>query len=203
MPEFNERNPLLPQFWDARFDQGFTPWDRGGAPNALCQFVAQQSRPLATLIPGCGQGHEVRLLREHQWPVVAIDFSESAVALAKQTLGKDADAIVQADFFSYTPPWPVDLIYERAFLCALPPDMRRPIVERWASLLPKGGLVAAYFFLGPTRSGPPFAIPEQELQDLLSPYFERIEDSQVDDSIPVFAGQERWQIWRKHLDFAR
>lgn len=33
---------------------------------------------------------------------------------------------------------------------------------------------------------------------LLSRAFDRIEDAPVADSIPVFAGRERWQIWRRH-----
>jgi thiopurine S-methyltransferase len=34
-----------------------------------------------------------------------------------------------------------------------------------------------------------------ELERLLAAAFDRIEDASVDDSIPVFAGGERWQVW--------
>jgi hypothetical protein len=37
-----------------------------------------------------------------------------------------------------------------------------------------------------------------ELELLLAPAFDRIEDAAVADSIPVFAGRERWQTWRRH-----
>jgi hypothetical protein len=33
--------------------------------------------------------------------------------------------------------------------------------------------------------------------DVLAPNFKRIEDAAVDDSISVFSGRERWQIWRR------
>jgi len=35
------------------------------------------------------------------------------------------------------------------------------------------------------------------LRDLLEPAFERLEDRPVGDSLPVFAGKERWQLWRR------
>jgi hypothetical protein len=35
------------------------------------------------------------------------------------------------------------------------------------------------------------------LMKLLTPSFERVEDVAVDDSISVFSGRERWQVWRR------
>ena len=42
-----------------------------------------------------------------------------------------------------------------------------------------------------------FGILPTELDALLSANFELIEDAAVDDSIPVFSGRERWQVWRR------
>ena len=42
-----------------------------------------------------------------------------------------------------------------------------------------------------------FGILPEQLDELLSPNFVRIEDAAVDDSIPVFFGRERWQVWRR------
>ena len=28
-PDFANRDPLSPQFWDERFERDFTPWERG------------------------------------------------------------------------------------------------------------------------------------------------------------------------------
>jgi hypothetical protein len=39
---------------------------------------------------------------------------------------------------------------------------------------------------------------QAELDALLAPAFERVTDEAVPDSIPVFAGKERWQVWRKN-----
>jgi SAM-dependent methyltransferase len=197
VPGFDTRDPAAPEFWSERFAQAFMPWDKGGVPEALLRFVAQSPRPLATLIPGCGTGYEAACLARAGWDVVAIDFSPAAVEAAQRHLGPWADRIVLADFFDYQPPHPLELIYERAFLCALPPRMRPAIAARWARLLPPGGLLAGFFFTEPTEKGPPFGIAQDALDVLLHPYFERIADEAVADSLPVFAGKERWQIWRR------
>jgi hypothetical protein len=68
-----------------------------------------------------------------------------------------------------------------------------------AELLPAGGLLAGFFFIGDDGSpkGPPFIIERAELDALLSPHFELLEDEPVSDSIPVFAGRERWLTLRR------
>jgi hypothetical protein len=71
-----------------------------------------------------------------------------------------------------------------------------------AALLPAGALLAGFYFLGATPKGPPFGIGREELEALLVPYFELIEDEVVADSIPVFAGRERWMTWRRRADVA-
>jgi hypothetical protein len=66
-----------------------------------------------------------------------------------------------------------------------------------AELLEPGGLLAGFFFFDETPKGPPFGIARPELEALLCPSFELVEDAAVDDSIPVFAGRERWMSWRR------
>jgi hypothetical protein len=66
-----------------------------------------------------------------------------------------------------------------------------------AELLPAGALLAGFFFIGATPKGPPFGIERAELDALLMPHFDLIEDEAVNDSIPVFAGHERWMSWRR------
>lgn len=197
MADFKSRDPAGPAFWDERFEQAFMPWDRAGTPAALQNFVASAPAPLTTLIPGCGLGHEVALLANAGWNVTAIDFSPAAVEAARKSLGPLGDNVVEADFFTFQPQTRLDLIYERAFFCALPPAMRESIVARWASLLPGGALLAGFFYFDATRSGPPFGIDPEGLKTLLAEKFECIEECPVDDSIPVFAGKERWQVWRR------
>lgn len=196
MTDFASRNPREPAFWDERFAQGFTPWDRAGVPEQLRAFVAA-SPPLTTLIPGCGMGYELAALCDAGWGATAIDFAPVAVASAKAAVGQWAGSVLEADFFAYAPPVPLDFIYERAFLCAMPRAMWPQVAQRWAVLLAPGKLLAGYFFFDDAPKGPPFGIARPTLDSLLAPHFDCIEDTAVTDSIPVFEGKERWMIWRR------
>ena len=200
-PAFNSRNPLEPGFWDERFERGFTPWDRGGVPQALRDFAAA-STPMTTLIPGCGAAYELAYLCEQGWDATAIDFAPAAVEKARAGLAQHADRVVLADFFAWQPAAPLQLIYERAFLCAFPRAMWQQVADRYAALLPAGALLAGFFFFDENDKGPPFGITAERLDQLLSPYFERIADEPVSDSIRVFQGKERWQVWRRRADKA-
>lgn len=197
MQSFESRDPTAAEFWSERFAQKFTPWDRGGVPEALRQFVTRAPRPYVTLIPGCGTAYEVAYLSASGWDVTAIDFSPEAVESARAMLGRWGERVVQADFFNFVPRRPVELIYERAFLCALPRRLWSAVAARWATLLAPGGLLAGFFYFDDAPKGPPFGIGPAELETLLSPHFERIADDAVTDSVPVFAGKERWQVWRR------
>jgi hypothetical protein len=196
MHDFASRDPRSPGFWNERFAQGFMPWDRGGVPAQLRQFIAA-SPPLATLVPGCGTGYELAALCDAGWDATAIDFALVAVANARSAVGQWAGRVIEADFFTYIPATPLDLIYERAFLCAMPRAMWPQVAARWADLLAPGALLAGYFFFDDAVKGPPFGIDRAGLDALLAPSFDCIEDAAVTDSIPVFQGKERWMRWRR------
>lgn len=197
IPVFKSRDPLSAEFWDERFEQDFIPWDLGGVPQALRAFVEGNPTPRSTLIPGCGNGYELSFLCDAGWNATAIDFSPAAVQRARRLVGQWAAQVVEADFFAWQPQHPLDLIYERAFLCALPPAMRPQVTARYAELLAPGGLLAGFFFFGSSPKGPPFGIARAELEQLLTPHFALVEESDVVDSLPVFAGQERWMVWER------
>ncbi len=126
------------------------------------------------------------------WDATAIDFSPAAVAAARAVVGARAGQVVEADFFAWQPAAPLDLIYERAFLCAMPRAMWPQVAARWAQLLAPGAMLAGYFFFDDNAKGPPFGISSEQLQALLAPHFDCLADEAVDDSIAVFAGKERW-----------
>jgi len=197
--DFATRDPLSPAFWDERFDKRFTPWDQGGVPARLRALVDASPVPQRCLIPGCGSAYELVHMLDHQWDATAIDFSPGAVASAQAVLGERSGRVVLADFFSYQPASPLDLIYERAFLCAMPRTMWPQVAQRWAQLLTPGAMLAGYFFFDDNAKGPPFGIAREQLLDLLAPYFDCVADEAVADSIAVFAGRERWMQWRRRV----
>lgn len=196
-PTFPKRDPGEPEFWDLRYDARFAPWDAGKVPAQLRAFVAACA-PRRVLVPGCGSAWDVRCFAESGWDVLGIDFSHAALEAARPILGPHAARVRHADFFAPIAAAPFEVIYERAFLCALPRRLWIDWSKRVAGLLAPGGTLAGFFFIDQGERGPPFPLHSQEeLDALLGSAFERIEDEPVPDSIPVFAGKERWQAWRR------
>jgi SAM-dependent methyltransferase len=187
-----------PDFWEKRFRENATPWDAGGVPEILKRFAERHPDKGRVLIPGCGSAYEARYLAEQGWQVSAIDFSEAAVVAATRVLGRWSHLVRCADFYSFVgDDQPFDAVYERAFLCALPRRAWAEWARRMAQVLRPGGLLFGVFYFDSNQKGPPFGIEPDELEALLVPNFDRIEDEPVEDSIPVFKGRERWQLWRR------
>jgi SAM-dependent methyltransferase len=188
------------EFWDSRYRAGRTPWDFGGIPSALSKFL-QAASPQRVLIPGCGSGYEVRAFHERGWDVLAADYSPAAIERARQVLGTLADKNVLADFFAHNFGGPkFDVIYGRTFLCSLPPEVWRRYARRMAELLADGGELIGIFLYGHENEPPPYPLTETQARELFSEHFIRVVDGPVSDSLPLFAGRERWQIWRKKPD---
>jgi SAM-dependent methyltransferase len=184
-------------FWESRYRDHVTPWDAGKVPNALRAYTKRIKPGCRILIPGCGSAYEARYLAENGFDVLAIDFSPAAVELAKKTLSSFGQIAKLADFFDFDCGEPRDVIYERAFLCALPPPIWPQYASRTAQLLGTDGALAGFFFFKDTEKGPPFGTTPEALHTLLDQYFELVEDTAVTDSIPIFQGTERWQVWRR------
>jgi SAM-dependent methyltransferase len=214
MPDFTNRNPAEPAFWDERFGAGFTPWDEARTPPALTRFVSVHGPALGrrVLVPGCGSGHEIAALAAAGFEVLALDFSAAAVAQARAHLPapQAARSLRQADYFTFEAALaepaaqpPFDWIYERAFMPALPPARFADWAARTAALVRPGGLLAGLFIVGAAvpqpRSGPPFTTTRAELEALLGAAFECIDAQALPpaEMLPVFQGRLTWLAWRR------
>jgi SAM-dependent methyltransferase len=189
-----------PDFWDTRYRGGVTPWDAAGVPPALEAWIAEKHAPLRILVPGCGTGYEVRLFATHGHDVLAIDFSDAAIEAARRELGALGERVVKADFFAFESA-AFDLVYERAFLCALPRAMWQAWARRMAQLVRPGGELAGFFFFDDSLKGPPFGAGIHEIDTLLQPHFNQAENAAIpaEHSLAVFKGKERWQVWKRRL----
>lgn len=189
---------LGPEHWEALYLEGRMPWDAGGVPRELETFVDAGPIGRRVLVPGCGSAYEAAHLAATGSQVLAIDFSAAAVTRARAVTAGSGAVIMQADFFELAGRR-YDLIYERAFMCALTPDRRFDWARQCARLLRPGGRLAGLFFTdAEAGDGPPFGISDADLEALLARWFLRLEDRQSTGSLPVFVGRERWQVWARN-----
>lgn len=188
------------EFWNSRYRAGRTPWDFGCVPAALRDWLEHAQQPGRVLIPGCGAGYELKAFHERGWDVLAVDYAPAAVERARCVLGALADKIVLADFFTHDfGGRKFDVIYERTFLCSLPPAIWPKYAKRMAQLFVECGKLIGFFFYGHEDEPPPFPMTEGEAQTLFGDDFTRVADESVKDSLPLFAGRERWQVWEKNV----
>ena len=153
-------------FWDLRFAEGNTPWDRGAANPQLGIWLASQVlKRCHILVPGCGSGYEVVELARAGFDVTALDYSPLAIERTRASLkaaGQHA-ALVEADALSWLPQRPYDAIYEQTCLCALYPDHWRAYADQLHRWLKPGGKLFALFVQFPRPGaadgaieGPPY-----------------------------------------------
>ena len=149
------------------------------------------------MIPGCGTAHEViRAFCTAGFAVRAIDFSPIAVQETKTALGPLADNVLLGDFFHYDfDRTRFDIVYERTFLCALSPERWKEYGARVAELLRPGGRLAGIFFYGEEDDPPPYPLNDRRAREVFAEHFRLDRSDAVTDSLPVFAGNERWQEW--------
>jgi SAM-dependent methyltransferase len=196
-PTFPRKDPAEAGFWDLRYEARFAPWE-AQVPARLRGLAARADLRRRILVPGCGSAGDVAFLARSGWDVLGIDFSAAAIEAARARLGGDAGRVRLGDFFAPIPEAPFAVVYERAFLCALPRRLWPDWGRRMAELVEPNGLLAGFFYFDAGDRGPPFPLHSQaELDRLLEPAFARVEDAPVEDSIAVFAGKERWQAWRR------
>lgn len=162
---------LTSTYWQARYDEGRTGWDRGGpSPMLGIWLEAEILRPCRILIPGCGRGHEVVALAARGFDVTAVDFAEAAVhSLQTRLREKQLEAVVtQADLLEFTPAEPFAAIYEQTCLCALHPSLWHAYEARLRQWLLPGGLLCALFMQTDKPEGPPFGCDLSAMQRLFS-----------------------------------
>lgn len=185
-------------FWTKRWEAGKTPWDFGGVPPALVAFLKREPTATRVLIPGCGTGYEVRAFHETGYDVSAIEFSAPAVAHARAVLGPLGERVIHGNFFKYDfTGHQYGLIYERGFLCSLPPARWPDYAARMAGLLPAGGRLVGLFLYGEEPEPPPFPLTAATAAGLLGRSFRLVRDEPVAESVPVYQGLEHWQEWER------
>ncbi len=130
-------------FWQRRFVQQQTPWDRAAPGPQIAAWLADGTlrAGLRIAVPGCGSGHDVLTLAQAGCEVSAIDYAGAAIGLTRERLAaRGAQAhLVQADVLEWQPPSPLDAVYEQTCWCALHPDHWAAYATQLQSWLRPGG----------------------------------------------------------------
>lgn len=174
-------------FWQARWDTGQIGFHEGRPNRYLTEFVDTLGEGRRVLVPLCGKTVDLAYLAERGHQVVGVELVEAAVVgfFAERELTPTIEDRGQArrytsgaielwvaDMLTIEPDalGPVDALYDRAALIALPPALRHAYAERLRALLPAGApaLVVTMTYPQTAMPGPPFAVEDDELDRLFA-----------------------------------
>lgn len=166
--------------WEQAYAEGDTPWDKGSAAPPLVEYLEVHQIAGRVLVPGCGTGHDARVLAEAGAEVTGIDFAPRALATARKSAGAGAVRWVEGDFLRLDEEeWDAyDWVVEHTCLCAIDPVQREAYVQSVRQALKAGGFYWAVFFRQVSHydgSGPPHPIDAAEIDTLFAKGFELIQ----------------------------
>jgi SAM-dependent methyltransferase len=94
LSHFSVDTTLHPQKWDDLYAENFLPWDKGFPNPALVDLLSERSdnllpRPsegkkLLALVPGCGKGYDVLLLKAFGYEAYGLESSKRALEGARK-----------------------------------------------------------------------------------------------------------------------
>lgn len=167
---------MEPSFWKERWREGKIGFHEG-APNAFLQQFADHLKGQRVLVPLSGKSEDLAYLAAQGHSVVGIELAEDAVRAffvehdLKPTINGNAYTagpitIIASDLFAVTDVGPIDAIYDRAALIALPPDLRPRYIAHLKTLVPPKtpGLLITLEYPQDRMAGPPFSVPEAEVR---------------------------------------
>ena len=174
-----------PAFWEDLYARARDGWDLGRPNPVLGAHLARRPPPLGLVaVPGCGRGHDARLLARRGYRVVGFDFVPEIARAARDLAERDGVEVTfeERDVFGLAAAYPghFDGVWEYTCFCAIDPARRAEYVEVLAQILKPGGWLLACFFPmdppGRSASGPPFPVKAAEVRALLAERFDLVED---------------------------
>lgn len=204
---------MEPSFGHARWGEGQIGFHQATVHDQLEAYadrLAALSDKPRVLVPLCGKSLDMVHLRALGYDVVGVELSEIAAKafFEEQELTPERCArgkltcysaegvdLMVGDYFDTTPEaiGPVQGLYDRAALVALPPDLRGRYAAHTATLMPEGapGLLVSFEYPQAEMNGPPFSVLQAEVESLYSGDFEisLLEDLDVLEGNPKFKGR--------------
>jgi SAM-dependent methyltransferase len=186
--------------WNSAYENGDTPWDKGYAAPPLVEFIGRRPVRGKVLVPGCGTGHDVRLLAGQGAEVVGLDIAPKALKKAAAFSKTRDESYELGDFLDLERAFygAFDWVVEHTCLCAIDPLQRQAYAHSLKSTLKPGGQFLAVFFRNVPDyrgDGPPHPISAEEIEALFRDDFELLESftpQSTYPSRPVGAEEVRW-----------
>lgn len=171
-------------FWEGLYAGGLDGWELGDAAPSLqaCLAPGGPFTPgVRVAVPGCGRGHDARLLARHGCAVTGFDFAEAAVTEARRLASQERLAITfeRRDVFTLVEGYggAFDVVWEYTCFCAIDPGRRDDYARALHAILKPGGtLLACFYPLKDGTGGPPFPVSRPGIEAALFPFFEIIEE---------------------------
>ncbi len=186
--------------WEARYQSGDMPWEKGEPSPGLLDFLAAHPELTrgSVAVPGCGTGHDARVWAKAGFESWGFDLAPSAIRLSgERTLAAGLKAsFIQADFLADDPPKQFDWLFEHTLFCAIDPSRRDDYVRAALRWLKPGGQFLAVHYMIRDEQGPPFGVTQQEVMERFLPHFD-LEQGWVPRSYPNRTGLELMLWWRR------
>lgn len=193
------REVSAPAFWEDLYARRSDRWELGGPTPPLVEYLHRHPPPPPgrVAIPGCGRGHDARLLARRRYRVWGFDFATPAIREARdQTERAGLDVVFeQRDVFGLAADYPgfFDGLWEYTSFCAVDPARRAEYAAMVRAILKPGGwLLACFFPMRRRAAGPPYPVSEREVRRLFARRF-RIERAWAPRSVRPRQGQE-WMV---------
>jgi len=140
-------------------------------------------------VPLCGKTKDMVWLADRGLTVLGVELVESAVrAFFDETVSEVPHGVSEneftvyrggdfqlfsGDFFEFNSYCPIDFVYDRAAMVALPPEMRGRYVDTIKRNLAVGGqiLLLTFEYDPLVMDGPPFTVEQDEIKRLYGPDF--------------------------------
>ncbi len=177
----------------------FAPADaRGGGGAGAISGPPQMSMRGRVAVPGCGRGHDARLLACRGYQVWGFDFVAPAVEEARCLAAEAGVAVTfeQRDIFGLADPYAgfFDGVWEYTCFCAIDPARREEYARLVHAILRPGGtLLACFFPMRGGEDGPPFPVSRPEVERVLAPWFDLVESGPPAVSVERRRGLE-WLV---------
>lgn len=197
-------------FWEGLYASRSDGWELGHPAPALAAwlsaghaFPAAGSGTASVAVPGCGRGHDARLLARWGYRVRGFDFAAAAVAEARALAEAEALAVAfeQRDIFTLAGDYAggFDAVWEYTCFCAIDPARREEYARLIHAILRPGGrLLACFYPLREGTDGPPFPVSVGDIERLLSPRFRIVEAGPPAESVERRRGLE-WLVLAHRL----